>query len=118
MLESAKAIAPECRIEIIGIRPVKNFMKFLSRRLESRHALENETMYIIQPEHPFWTDNGSQAKIKAKKVPVNFRYASDNNTAWLTRKSCRLSVNGSSSSFEIRVWPILYEGSSRHLVRT
>lgn len=56
---------------------------------ESRHALDTEHFYVVQPDHAFWAQNGSAEKIKSKPLAANFRYASDNNTDWLTPEQLR-----------------------------
>jgi len=86
ILDLAKAIAPECRLKTIGIRPGEKLHEVLLTEDESRHAVDSGGMYIIQPDHPFWALNGSDKKISAKKLPMHFRYCSDNNTDWLTRE--------------------------------
>lgn len=84
IVDLAKAIAPQCRIETIGIRPGEKLHEVLLTEDESRHAVETADNYIIKPDHPFWDNNGASAHASAKKLPVNFRYSSDNNQRWLT----------------------------------
>jgi UDP-N-acetylglucosamine 4,6-dehydratase/5-epimerase len=48
---------------------------------ESRHTVETEDMYVIQPNHPWWrTENW----VDATPVPEGFHYTSDTNALWLT----------------------------------
>jgi UDP-N-acetylglucosamine 4,6-dehydratase len=40
-------------------------------------------MYVIQPSHSWWK---SENWVQAKPLPEGFRYASDNNDRWLTKR--------------------------------
>ncbi|MEM5875582.1 MAG: UDP-N-acetylglucosamine 4,6-dehydratase (inverting) [Candidatus Aenigmatarchaeota archaeon] len=87
----AKAIAPDCEIEYIGIRPGEKLHECLLTEDEARHALEFDNFFVIEPEHPWWKRESWQG---GKKLPDGFRYTSDNNTQWLTIEELRrLSEN-------------------------
>jgi len=77
----AEAIAPECKIEFIGIRSGEKLHEIMISRDEARHALELKDMYIIQPAHPWWSVS---EWTEAKNVPEEFEYASDTNDQWMT----------------------------------
>lgn len=81
MMDLASAIASECNIKYIGIRPGEKLHEVLISEDESRHALEMDNMYIIQPTHPWWQ---IQNWCKAKPLPEGFRYSSDTNSQWLS----------------------------------
>lgn len=77
----AAVCAPGCKIEKIGIRPGEKLHECLLTDDESRHSLEYDSFFIIEPEHPFW----DQKILKhGKKLPVDFKYTSDNNKWWLS----------------------------------
>ena len=81
LLDMATTVAPGCEVEYIGIRPGEKLHEALVSEDEARRALETENMYIIQPNHPWWSlDNW----VNAKPVPEAFRYTSDTNSLWLT----------------------------------
>jgi UDP-N-acetylglucosamine 4,6-dehydratase len=81
LVDMARTVAPECDVEYIGIRPGEKLHEVLVSEDESRHTLETEDMYVIQPNHPWWrTENW----IGARSVPEGFRYTSDSNASWLT----------------------------------
>ena len=45
-----------------------------------------DDMFIIQPAHPWWkSENWTQAKA----LPEGFRYSSDTNEQWLTRRELK-----------------------------
>lgn len=83
MTELVKAMAPECRIKVIGIRPGEKVHECLLTEDESRHTIDVGKYFIILPEHPLW---GFKNYGKGRKLPVGYRYTSDNNTEWLTGK--------------------------------
>jgi UDP-N-acetylglucosamine 4,6-dehydratase len=81
LVDMARAVAPECEVEYIGIRPGEKLHEVLVSEDEARHTLEAEDMYIIQPNHPWWrTENW----VNAKAVPEGFHYTSNTNPTWLT----------------------------------
>lgn len=55
IMDLAKAIAPECKTEIIGIRPGEKLHEAMIMEDDARHTLEYDTYYVIQPEFPFWS---------------------------------------------------------------
>lgn len=81
LLDMATAIAPECQIDCIGIRPGEKLHEVLLSEDEARNALETEEMFVIQPSHPWWK---RENWISATPVSEGFRYTSDSNNAWLT----------------------------------
>jgi len=81
ILDLAEAVAPDCKIGYVGIRPGEKLNEVLISEDESRHTVELEDMYVIQPVHPWWqVENWADAS----PLPDGFRYASDTNPRWLT----------------------------------
>jgi UDP-N-acetylglucosamine 4,6-dehydratase len=83
LLDLAETIAPGCEVEYIGIRPGEKLHEVLVSDDESRQTLATEDMFVIQPAHPWWK---SENWPNAKPVPEGFRYSSDSNEQWLTRR--------------------------------
>jgi UDP-N-acetylglucosamine 4,6-dehydratase len=81
MTDLAKAIAPECRIEVIGIRPGEKLHEVLISEDEARTTIELPDKYIVQPAEEMWF--GQEWSGKGKKMEDGFRYASNTNTEWL-----------------------------------
>ena len=84
IMDLAKAIAPEAKTEIIGIRPGEKLHEVMISLDDAMNTLEFESHYVIQPAHPWW-DNLKYIKIKGgKPVENDFVYSSDNNSDWLS----------------------------------
>ena len=81
LMELAKAVAPECDAKIIGIRPGEKLHEILVSEDEARHAVETESMFVIQPAFPWWDAAAWQ---EGSPLADGFSYTSDNNRAWLT----------------------------------
>jgi UDP-N-acetylglucosamine 4,6-dehydratase len=81
VIDLARAIAPDAKIEIIGIRPGEKLHEDLLSADEARHTIELDRMYVVQPAEATWF--GYSWKDKGKLVAEGFSYTSDNNTEWL-----------------------------------
>lgn len=81
IMDLAKAIAPECQIEQMGIRPGEKLHEVLISEDEARNTVELQDMFILhQAYDAFWSDENKHG---GKPLPADFRYASDNNPHWL-----------------------------------
>lgn len=78
----ARAIAPEAKWNVIGIRAGEKLHEILLTEDEARHTKEFDDYFAIEPEHPFWNKNNLNG---GKALPEGFRYTSDNNDRWLTK---------------------------------
>ncbi|MDH4209156.1 MAG: polysaccharide biosynthesis protein, partial [Anaerolineae bacterium] len=81
IVELAKAVAPDCEVEYVGIRPGEKLHEVLISEDEARHAAELDEMYIVRPAHPWWR---VEDWADAKPLPEGFRFASDTNDRWLS----------------------------------
>jgi UDP-N-acetylglucosamine 4,6-dehydratase len=79
IMDLTKAIAPDCRIQNIGIRPGEKIHEVLISADEAGQAREFDDKFVILPTHPWW-----QFKDQGRHLPDGFCYRSDNNTKWLT----------------------------------
>jgi len=77
----AKALAPDCEIKMIGIRPGEKLHEAMVSRDESRQTLELDDMFIIQPNFPWWRERSG---IDAKPMTPETEYTSDGNDDWLS----------------------------------
>ena len=82
----AHAIAPDAKIEIIGIRPGEKIHEILLTEDEARHTKEFDTYFVIEPELKFWNANDGAG---GRKLAEGFHYSSDTNTQWLNIANLR-----------------------------
>ena len=82
IMDLARAICPECKTEIVGIRPGEKLHEVMVPRDDARNTVEFDDYYVIKPafryfERRFKEDN-------CKPVPEDFEYNSGTNTWFLT----------------------------------
>ncbi|MEW5726154.1 MAG: polysaccharide biosynthesis protein, partial [Thermodesulfobacteriota bacterium] len=91
IVDLAKALAPECGIDIIGIRPGEKLHECLITVEESRSMLECEDMFIILPSISWFTPSTyprPDCQV-ASASRGDFSYTSDGNDQWLTVEQVR-----------------------------
>jgi UDP-N-acetylglucosamine 4,6-dehydratase (inverting) len=79
----ATAIAPDCKQQIVGIRPGEKLHEEMITESDSLTTIDLGRYYAIIPQGSF----DVEAYIKAtegKRVPEGFKYNSGTNTEWLT----------------------------------
>ena len=81
MLDIIKAIAPECRTRIVGVRPGEKIHEILLTEDESSRALDLGDIFVIKPNFHWWVKD---EHYEGAPLPRDFRYTSDGNDWWLT----------------------------------
>lgn len=81
VIDLAKAIGQECKIDIIGIRPGEKLHEAMIMEDDARHTVEFDSYYVIQPEFSWWSKQYAEG---GKELTDGFSYTSDNNLEWLT----------------------------------
>lgn len=90
LVDMAKALAPGCEVEYVGIRPGEKLHEVLVSEDEARNALELDDMFVIRPSHSWWRkENWSNAR----QLDDEFRYTSENNPDWLTAEGLHELLN-------------------------
>ncbi len=87
MVDLAQAIAPDCEIQVIGIRPGEKLHEVLINEDEARTTVEMPDMFVVQPAEALWFGHAWQDK--GTSLPDGFRYGSNNNNQWLTIEQIR-----------------------------
>jgi UDP-N-acetylglucosamine 4,6-dehydratase len=87
IMDLAKAIAPECRVDVVGIRPGEKLHETMVPEDDARHTVEYHDCYVILPPAAL---NGSRNG--GRPCPEGFRYSSDTNKVWLTVDQLRTLV--------------------------
>jgi UDP-N-acetylglucosamine 4,6-dehydratase len=82
VVDLAKAVAPDAKMDVIGIRPGEKLHEVLISEDEARTTIELEEMYVVQPAEALWF--GQEWRDRGKKIPDDFRYASNTNDHWLS----------------------------------
>jgi UDP-N-acetylglucosamine 4,6-dehydratase len=83
IMDLATAIAPECKTEIVGIRPGEKLHEVMVTEDDARITVELEDRYVIQPAFELYE---SSPYAKTPRCADGFRYASDTNPHWLSRE--------------------------------
>jgi len=81
IVDLAKAIAPDCRLREIGVRPGEKLHEVLITRDDSRYTKEFDQYFVTQPKMHWWNNDHYQ---DALLCPEGFVYSSDRNQQWLT----------------------------------
>ena len=87
ILDVAKAIAPECRIEQVGIRPGEKLHEEMITDTDALNTLEFDDYYVILPSTKLWDIDdfcATSGKRPGKPVPSGFRYNSGDNPDFLS----------------------------------
>jgi UDP-N-acetylglucosamine 4,6-dehydratase len=79
----ARVVAPNCKQEIVGIRPGEKLHEQMIGSEDSYYTYEYAQHYKILPAINGWHNDINRIK-DGKKVVEGFTYASDINTDWLT----------------------------------
>ena len=85
----AAAVAPDCKLEIIGIRPGEKIHEEMITTSDSFYTYDLGKYYTILPSMPNFNTNDYIAFFNAKKVEQGFNYNSGTNIEWETIESLR-----------------------------
>lgn len=83
VVDIARAMAPDAKTEIIGIRQGEKLHEVMVTADESRTTLDTTDRYVIEPGFAFWSREPYTAQ-GATPVEDGFVYSSDTNANWLT----------------------------------
>ncbi len=85
----AEAIGPNCKQEIVGIRPGEKIHEEMITASDSFTTYDLGKYYVILPQVTNWNLEEYISNFNAKKVPVGFYYNSGDNEEWETVDSLR-----------------------------
>ena len=85
IVDVARAIVPDTKHEIIGIRPGDRLHEFMITRDDAINTLKFDDFYVIRPAFSWWElhEADSQWYAFGRPVPDDFQYSSDLNDRWL-----------------------------------
>jgi UDP-N-acetylglucosamine 4,6-dehydratase/5-epimerase len=87
--EIAKAIGPDCKVKLIGIRPGEKVHEEMITSSDSFTTYDLGKYYAILPQVTNWDINEYVEHFKAKKVPQGFQYNSGENKEWVNAAQLR-----------------------------
>ncbi|MCK9625050.1 MAG: UDP-N-acetylglucosamine 4,6-dehydratase (inverting) [Bacteroidales bacterium] len=93
IIDVAKAIAPDARLEVIGIRPGEKLHEEMITITDAMNTIDMGKYYAILPSVSFNHKNEDYiAHHNAIEVPSGFHYSSGENTEWETVESLRRKI--------------------------
>ena len=87
IMDVARVVAPECRTELIGVRPGEKLHEALITADDAYHTVEFDDHYVIQPNDVWWDRNEYSKTSGGVPVADGFQYSSDRNPVWMTREA-------------------------------
>lgn len=90
--EVAEAIGPDCKKEIVGIRPGEKVHEEMITSSDSFTTYDLGRYYVILPQVPVWDINAFIKKFNAKKVEQGFSYNSGENNEWVSVAELRKMI--------------------------
>jgi UDP-N-acetylglucosamine 4,6-dehydratase/5-epimerase len=88
----AKAIAPECKIKMVGVRPGEKIHEEMITETDSLNTYEFGKYYVITPSMPPWKIEDWVRHFKGKLVSPGFKYNSGTNHEWLSVEDLRQEI--------------------------
>jgi UDP-N-acetylglucosamine 4,6-dehydratase (inverting) len=83
ILDVAKAVSENCKIQIVGIRPGEKLHEEMITETDALSTYDCGKYYVVVPALPRWNLSDWIEKFKAKKVSENFKYNSETNEDWI-----------------------------------
>ena len=85
----AEAVAPDCKQEIVGIRPGEKLHEEMITETDSLYTVELDKYFVITPSTPIWDIKKFAEHFKGKLVEYGFKYNSGTNDRWLNAEDLR-----------------------------
>ena len=89
IMDIAKVVAPECRTEVIGIRPGEKLHEVMITSDDAWNTVEFDDRYVIQPAADWWNRADFSAQTGGRPVEEGFVYSSDHNPRWMKPQELR-----------------------------
>lgn len=90
IMDLAQAVAPGCKVNVIGIRPGEKLHELLSIRDEARNTWEFDDHYVIGTPFSHWLQD--EDVLNGKPVPEDFEYSSETNPWKLKAEELRQAL--------------------------
>ena len=89
IMDIARAVAPECETEIVGIRPGEKLHEVLIPEDDALNTVEYESHFAILPAFHDWDREAYMARSGGTWCADGFSYRSNNNPHWLRDEEIR-----------------------------
>jgi len=110
IMEVAEAIGPDCKHEIVGIRPGEKIHEEMISSSDSFNTYDLGKYYVILPQTHEWNREEFESHFGATRVPAGFNYNSGTNTEWLSVDEIRQLIKKHvDPTFQIKT---VYESNS------
>lgn len=89
ILDVAKAIAPECKLNFVGIRPGEKLHEEMITKTDALSSIEFEKYFVILPSTKLWDIDKFRKESNASEGVMcnsDFSYSSETNTDFLSTK--------------------------------
>ena len=83
VVDLAKAVAPDAKLEIVGIRPGEKLHEQMISPEDAYYTYEYPEHFKILPSIYNWDSSTERIK-DGKRVPEGFEYSSNNNSDWMS----------------------------------
>ena len=96
ILDVAKAVAPNSRIEVVGLRPGEKIHEEMITSSDSEHTFDLGPYYAIMPSSKLYTEDylsSQYSNLSISKVPESFSYNSKDNPDFLSVEQLRDLIN-------------------------
>ncbi|OGT54523.1 MAG: UDP-N-acetylglucosamine 4,6-dehydratase (inverting) [Gammaproteobacteria bacterium RIFCSPHIGHO2_12_FULL_63_22] len=88
----ALAIAPDCRHEVVGIRPGEKLHEEMVTETDALNSLEFDDYFVILPSLVQWDVDEYASQFRGKRCEAGFSYNSGTNSHWLGVDEIRMLV--------------------------
>lgn len=97
LIDLARVIAPDAKLEIVGIRPGEKLHEQMISEEDSFYTYEYPDHFKILPAINNWGTCENRIK-SGKKVSEGFSYTSNNNSEWMSNEMLRAWINANRES--------------------
>lgn len=88
----AEAVAPDCRTEIVGIRPGEKIHEEMITMTDAISTVEFKDYFVILPSVPLWDVEEFLKTFNGKMCSQGFCYNSGNNSEWMSIDDIRKQI--------------------------
>jgi len=92
IIDIAKAVAPNAKHEIIGLRPGEKVHEQMIGSEDAPYTYEYDEYYKILPAINNWSSDPERIN-EGKKVKKDFMYTSNDNSEWMSREELRAWID-------------------------